>query len=467
MKRRKGTRKSQANKKAQARGKRSDEAKPLPRIGFHSLPIEIIDTVFKHAPKATLLTCSRVSRIWRDFALPHLFASIKVARQTSYDDFFNFLDAHPRLTRYIRSLELTTTSFYGSGPHPTIDPPFLHMLAQKLPRLQELSLNLIGINSGSESTETPVEDAQGIPLTTRRDGALKLKHLSINRCTFNNSFYNCDLYALLAILCTLPADSIRVIDAWVDVPNSFDRNHPRIRRLSPLDVSSLSLENWYLFSSSRPPFQAHIENDAVLCDALRRMLLPRRLHTLRLGFELKARNKTRLDALGKLLRHAGKRDSLRYYALPFKIKHPIEPEELDADFWRVLRLQDFPALDSFVISLNLPSPGTQPVHGVAPRALFNAVCTAIWSHLPRTLRTLELTLWGVKELSQLKNAWSIDPGHLDDVLQEYFPSLAKFRVVFRGQYYLLEFVTFFLKAMPKSKAKGILEVTDKPLSPYE
>ena len=102
----------------------------------------------------------------------------------------------------------------------------------------------------------------------------------------------------------------------------------------------------------------------------------------------------------------------------------------------------------------------QPAHGGVPRAHFSAVCIAIMSHLPRTLRTLELTLWGVKELSQLKNTWAIDPGRIDDVLQEYFPSLAKFRVVFRSRYYLLEFATFFWKAMPKSKARGILEVTD-------
>ena len=138
---------------------------------------------------------------------------------------------------------------------------------------------------------------------------------------------------------------------------------------------------------------------------------------------------------------------------------------VNADFWRLLRLEHFPELETFGISLKLP--GMQPVHRGAPRALFSAVCIAIMSHLPRTLRTLELTLWEVKELSQLKNAWAIDPGCLDDALQEYFPSLAKFRVVFRGQYYLLEFATFFWKGMPKSKARGILEVTDTLFSPYK
>ncbi|KAJ8494430.1 hypothetical protein ONZ51_g2319 [Trametes cubensis] len=474
MKRRKGTRKSQATRpKAQARNKRSDEAKsPLrPRIGFHSLPIEILDTVFKHAPKTTLLTSSRVSRLWRDFALPHLFASIRVARETSYDDFFDFLHARPKFVRYIRSLKLISTSLYF-GPHPTIDPPFLHMLVEKLPRLQELSLEQIGINlSASPSTDTPVQDMAGPPRTRRPDGAFKLKQLSINRCIFNGSrsYYDgCDLYTLFTVLHMLPTNSIHVIGMWVGMPDSFDRNHPRIRCLSPLDISSLSLEDSHLSFTNYTPIQAHLERDALFCDALRQMLTPQQLHTLRLGIELVDRSKTRVDALGKLLRHAVNRD-LRDFALPFKIQYPIDAQEEDAgaDFWRLLRLECFPELETFGISLNLPSPGMQPAHGGVPRAHFSAVCIAIMSHLPRTLRILELTLWGVKELSQLKNTWAIDPGRIDDALQEYFPSLAKFRVVFRSRYYLLEFATFFWKAMPKSKARGILEVTDTLFSPYK
>ncbi|KAI0327216.1 hypothetical protein GY45DRAFT_1338947 [Cubamyces sp. BRFM 1775] len=461
MTRRKGIRKSQANKRTQARSKRNDEAKPLPRVGFHSLPIEILDTILKHAFKATLLASSRVSRMWRDFALPHLFASVKVAREWSYDDFFDFLNAHPKLMRYIRSLELASASPYAFDTHPTIDPSFLRMLAEKLPRLEKLSLERLTIASGSTPADT-AEDMPGVPLAGRPNGAFRLKQLSIDR----PNGYDCDLYILLVILCTLPTDSIRVVDAWLKMPDSFDRNHPSIRHLPPLDISSLSLENFYLSPSSWAPVLVPLEKDAVFCDALRQMLLPRRLQTLSLGVELEDRNKTRLDALGKLLRHAVKK-GLRNYSLPFKIQCPIDPQEEDADFWRVLRLDHFPELETFGISLCLPSPVTQPVRGSTPRGIFSAVCIALMSHLPRTLHALELTLWGVKEQSQLKNAWVIDLGLLDDALQEYFPSLAKLRVVFKGDFYLLEFATFVLRAMPKSKARGILEVTDTRYSSYK
>ncbi|KAJ8502315.1 hypothetical protein ONZ51_g69 [Trametes cubensis] len=450
--------------KTKSSGKRSEKiaTRPLPRVGYHSLPIEVLDIVFKHSSKSTLLACSRVSHQWRDFALPHLFASITVIRRLSYDDFFHFLAAHPRLARYIRTLVLgyksmspQTVGWTDRDRPPLVDPPFLRRIPEALPRLSNLSLENIWVDGAAPSAAQDLElDADA---RARLLGTFKLQRLALGYChRTGGKSYN--LPTLFDILSALPTDAVHITYLTIDVTQPSDKDQPDTRQpRSPLAISSLCFDKIDVYSQDI--YHTHHAAAVALFDAFREMLLPGRLHTFRLGIELDRHLHASLDALGKLLQHAAK-GVLRDYILPFAIKSPVVPEHDDADYWRILRLDELPILETFRMSLILPVPGTKPDYADAPRVPLSAVCTAILVHLPRRLRTLELTLRGAKEPSQLKSTWMLDLGRLDDALQEYFPALEKCRVIFKGDWYLLEFTTTVYKLMPKSRSRGILEVVD-------
>ncbi|KAI0326149.1 hypothetical protein GY45DRAFT_1374175 [Cubamyces sp. BRFM 1775] len=427
--------------------------KPLARVGYHSLPIEVLDTVFKHSSKSTLLVCSRVSHLWRDFALPHLFASIEVIRCLSYDDFFDFLVARPRFARYIRSLKLgyKSLSLWSSDPgRPLVHPPFLMRLSEALPRLGNLSLEDIWVDSAAPpvARDPALDEPRARPL-----GTFKLQQLSLEYCRpAQGRTY--DLPTLFDILSALPTDAVHVTNISINVTQPFGKVQLEARRLPPLAIRSLCLDKINVHSQDR----SHAHHVA-LCNAFRQMLLPGRLHTFRLGLEIDRQIDASLNALGELIQHAGK-GVLRDYALPLPIKSPVGPEQDKADYWRILRLKEFPILDTFRMSLILPEPGTKPDYVDAPRVPLSTVCIAILVHLPPCLRTLEVTLQGVKEIRQLKSTWMLDLRRLDDALQEYFPALEKFRVIFKGDWYLLEFTTTVFKLMPKTRSRGVLEVVD-------
>ena len=75
---------------------------------FRALPLELADAILEHAShdKATLSACTLVSHAWRNLARPHLFSSLTVACQETFDDFDDFLGSHPDIARLVRRLEL-------------------------------------------------------------------------------------------------------------------------------------------------------------------------------------------------------------------------------------------------------------------------------------------------------------------------------------------------------------------------
>ncbi|KAL7278402.1 hypothetical protein ACG7TL_007397 [Trametes sanguinea] len=131
-----------------------------------------------------------------------------------------------------------------------------------------------------------------------------------------------------------------------------------------------------------------------------------------------------------------------------------------AEFWRVLYLHEFTEIDTFEMSLTVVSRGTHPDSPSAPRVPLGAVCVAIFSILPPTVRKVTLTLWDVKEASQVKNKRMLNLSALDDALEARAPVLEKVRLVFRGEWYLLEFAEAATKAMAKCKKRRMLEVVD-------
>ncbi|KAH9899374.1 hypothetical protein C8Q73DRAFT_787259 [Cubamyces lactineus] len=424
-------------------------------------------TILGFASKSTLLACSRVSRMWRELSLPYLFQFIQVHRNASYDDFVQFLDGNATLARYIRDLTLgyappalapptpdveVRLEFTISYTRPVVDRKLLVMLAAKLPRLQKLKLYYIVLSSTHPSllalqSTTPSTSAVPAPADVadkRRSRLPRLQRLSIEGCCSIGASTEtpCDLYTLLDIFSALPVDSIYTKDIYVSVEGGLPQSgwgDPQ----GPLSMHTLHME-------------AHPQhfglNLGQLYDALRRAATPRCLCRLRLDHIVR-RSASCLRALGELLHHAGQ-DALREFELPFTIDGEILPLEDSPNYWGVLRLDECCNLDTSGISLGLEH------HEPAPRVPYSAVCIAILSRITPALRRLTITLMSVTHEEQIKSNEVLCLGALENMLEERFPALEMVRLEMRRpKINLLECATAASEVMPKSKARGILQVT--------
>ncbi|RPD56305.1 hypothetical protein L227DRAFT_284572 [Lentinus tigrinus ALCF2SS1-6] len=70
--------------------------------------VDILHTIFSHLQEdaPTLISSATVCKLWRDVALPHVFARLVVRRRMSFSDLVVFLDANPRIASYVRHLTL-------------------------------------------------------------------------------------------------------------------------------------------------------------------------------------------------------------------------------------------------------------------------------------------------------------------------------------------------------------------------
>ena len=203
-----------------------------------AVDVDVCHTVFGFASKSTLLACSRVSWMWREISLPFLFRSLEICRNSSYDDFLQFLDEKANIARYIRDLTLAyAPPALVPTPHdvafeinakinkfkrPVVDRILLATLADKLPRLRELKLYYIVL-------ATPDALRRVLPSTIPSAGALpgpahiadkpkselpRLQKLSIEGCwsAAASTETACDIYTLLDIFTAIPADSLYTKD---------------------------------------------------------------------------------------------------------------------------------------------------------------------------------------------------------------------------------------------------------------
>ncbi|KAI9060345.1 hypothetical protein FKP32DRAFT_1605482 [Trametes sanguinea] len=201
-----------------------------------------------------------------------------------------------------------------------------------------------------------------------------------------------------------------------------------------------------------------------LCDALRDAFAPRCVASLCVGFWIPRHNSNlaSLHTLGRFLHHTCSQ-SIRHLSFPVIINSAVASGSNDSDkamFWRTLHLHEFTGMYTFDMSLAVVDSGTHPDSDDAPRVPLSAVCVAIFALLPPTLRRITITLWEVKEASQVKDKRMLGLSALDDALDARAPVLEQVRLVFRGEWYLLEFAEAATKAMAKCRKRGILEVGD-------
>ncbi|RPD56319.1 hypothetical protein L226DRAFT_215201 [Lentinus tigrinus ALCF2SS1-7] len=77
-------------------------------MAVDGLNIDLLHIIFSNLEKdvPTLISSATVNKLWRDVALPHVFARLVVRRKESFSDFVDFLDANPRIASYVRHLAL-------------------------------------------------------------------------------------------------------------------------------------------------------------------------------------------------------------------------------------------------------------------------------------------------------------------------------------------------------------------------
>ncbi|CDO77110.1 hypothetical protein BN946_scf184592.g6 [Trametes cinnabarina] len=429
--------------------KAEDSISTATATAFSSLPWDIWNVVCEHAPKPTLVACSCVSRSWRDLARPHLFASITIARgegdfvDVSEDLCNNF----PNVARFIWRLELAHTSDWvaATHPRPVVSHDLLATLLTKLPRLGDICLRSVRIDT---------EQLQNVDAPTER----KLRKLEMVDCEVLDVVggYNLpDPRVLFHFARALPADTVHIaVYNVIRLPATPAHPEPNLPLLAARSLSiKLRYEERYHTSA---PWES-----SWLCDALRTTLAPNCLTTVYLGFWIRGHDVDCLRRLGRFLLHACSPD-LRRLVFPVMICSDVaagqhHPEK--TEYWRVLHLKKFVNIEELEFSLTPPRPGSHFSDADAPLVPLGAVCAAFLALLPPTIRKITIILWDLKEESQMKDKM-LGLGVLDDALDARAPTLEKVRLVFRGNWYLLEFATTAMKAMAKCKKRGVLEIMD-------
>ncbi|OSC98346.1 hypothetical protein PYCCODRAFT_1439379 [Trametes coccinea BRFM310] len=422
---------------------------PTSAIGLHSLPLEVWHIVLENAPKPTLLACSRLSRAWRELALPHLFASFDLCQNSGNvaDICEEFIDAYPHLARYIRRLRLVRRDRWfmvsSNGRPVMVDHNLLVTLLTRLPCLEEVYLRSLGISTASQPRSLDV------PLSRR------LKKLHVVDCydAGSGNTSSTDLRTLLDLAGAVPVEIIQFEMFSVERRKDKPVTTPSLRLLDP---------RAFQFDMRCDVYYRRDQDLSWVCDVLRAAFAPRCLTSLRMSQWILGGDIDALRRLGRFIAHACSR-TMQHLSLPVMINSAVASAHDTSDkeeFWRVLHLHRFDSIETFECSLALPALGTNPGSDGAPRVPLSAVCVAILALLPSTLRKVTIILWEAKEGSQVKSKWLLDLGALDVALEARAPVLETVRLVFHGDWYLIEFATEATKAMSRCKKRGMFEVVD-------
>ncbi|KAH9889082.1 hypothetical protein C8Q73DRAFT_794062 [Cubamyces lactineus] len=432
----------------------SDES-PSDSNVFGRLPVELIHAILEHASheKATLSACALVSHTWCDLSRPHLFSSLAIASQGTFDEFGEFLNSHPDVARYVRRLELRHLpgSLIFGNSHANVAIDALDTLITELPELQVLHLRELWFKDTTrDSACTPNPST---PLRRR------LKKLVLNYCASDK---NCPLLlqTLHDIVQTFPADAVCLYNLFIADVQSTRPEHPDTSSAhsTRLCIHSITIDRIHTL---RFP----IHDVSILHAALRRLLAPQCLHTFRARSGIDRRNPESLRVFGEFINESGG-VALRHLAIPFVIGQVIYPSDDQPDYWRALCLNKCPHLESFTFSIHVPLIRTRAVAIRAqdpPRVPVSAVLVAILSHLPSALRTLSLVLYNVGVPARIQNQETMALERLDAAIAERFRSLVKLHITLHGRKpaEVEECVHVFEEVMPECRRKGILDVVVK------
>lgn len=125
---------------------RSAPPQPGPVEGssiFTRVPVDVFSRIFyllKQDGKGErlLLSCSLVSKVWREVALPHLFGTMQSIDGSSFQPLFDFVSTCPHIVRHISRLTLWSSTFYCDA---------FFAILPNLPALSQLDLTEVVVHS--------------------------------------------------------------------------------------------------------------------------------------------------------------------------------------------------------------------------------------------------------------------------------------------------------------------------------
>ncbi|KAI0631056.1 hypothetical protein C8Q77DRAFT_1159769 [Trametes polyzona] len=441
-----------------------------------------------HDDKATIITCTYVSALWRSIAHPHLFASLKYNRKTGrFEDLRDFLDAHPDIARCVRTLELvcsfrgyitdiTRTGEWDKGPN--VDRALLATIVGRLPRLQELHLTniwLVGpFDDGGQAVEASGLSAAGSTMgdVTSQPPPYRLQKLVLDWCSGPGDPGGCSLAALTDILSLFT--SILYLELhwtkWADNSTQPQNVSPRalLAAAGTLQVRTLVGEG---LTKRISPVDLVTES---LCQSFRQLLAPSCIRELRLvdgngGPWTLPRSR----AFGEFVAHAATR--AQHIFLPFWIGLKTEHGPDDPEHWRAFNLHTLTSLTSLALTFHFPPRESPASAGAAQRDVASSyvarVCAALLAHVPSTpgLRLLTLELRGVRTVDDVKRAQRIALGALDAAFAQspHARTLQQVEAVLAGwgkKEDLGKCTAAMRKAMPRLGGKrGLLRVSQRLL----
>ncbi|KAI0754260.1 hypothetical protein C8Q80DRAFT_357852 [Daedaleopsis nitida] len=149
------------------------------RSSIADVPVEIFARVFStlSGDRASLLSCSLVSSIWRQVSVPHLFRTIRFRAQdsTSFSTLFAFIQKSPHLARHIVVLQLDGPMRPGYNGWTELHSDDLSATTPYLPALTDLSIFHVAV------VDTSCQEPLSRPLRTLETGHLQATKYSAVR----------------------------------------------------------------------------------------------------------------------------------------------------------------------------------------------------------------------------------------------------------------------------------------------
>lgn len=444
--------------------------------GIHTLPVELLDLVFQSLwdGKRSVFAFSRVSRLWREVARPHLFASLRITFRFDFVDFDAFLRAHANIAQHLRKLQLkhVVTLWMRNGKladrFSGVGRAQLRDLVASLPHLRELHLyRLCAMSLPNTAPDAPN------PLPTH-----KLEKLTIDHCDALDTNFTLatllNIVSLFASIDTLELVSLRLSTA----PHDF------ARVIHTVSVGALVITDVFL----PPQFEA-----GSLYHLLRKSLAPSCLRSLEIEClrskqpelwpgnrvtDRVAREPRGLRSFGQLVEIAA--CYARHISLPFRVSSPVElgeddpgaqlmlrrsvtrhvPTDVPTEHWRVLNLHACTSLTSLTLEVTVP-----PTHSLEspwdiPHVPLADVCIALLANIPATVQVLIIKLSGANERAAVCSARTLGLGALDAALAERYGHLERVQVTLGTvTSTVVDCLDAVTKAMPKLRTRGMLTVS--------
>ncbi|TFK85964.1 hypothetical protein K466DRAFT_664104 [Polyporus arcularius HHB13444] len=227
------------------------------------LPVELLDMIFEDTDSKTQKACSLVCRDWLGVSRRHIFDTVVVRSDTSFDAFLQFLTTHPDIGDHVNELYLLgpdrKSKSYKADKFPLVDPVTLVDIAMAAPNVSSIKLEAVGFVDIPENAKAGLASLPG---------PVQLPKLSLTGS-----------------------------------PLAVDHSPVAILRLSTCSRRSVQHHSICLKKITRSQ-ESHL-------DALTHILVPGSLRQLHLEFY----NWSHIDEMGRFLQHVG--DSITEFTITF------------------------------------------------------------------------------------------------------------------------------------------------------